>query len=58
MHFVPTAYNIVSDNFVCLSFTGTSTNDVGYGVAVSVDRYIYVTGSSDSSLNSQPYAGI
>ena len=36
---------------------GTSGGDVGYGVAVSGDGLVYVTGSAGGSLNSQVYKG-
>ncbi len=38
--------------------TGTSGDDVGDGVSVSVDvNSIYVTGFASGSLNGQPHAG-
>ena len=37
--------------------TGTTTTDVGYGVAVSGDGFIYVTGYAGGALNGQMYAG-
>ena len=42
------------DGYLSLGWTrqtGTTTNDVGYGVAVSGDGSIYVTGRTDGSLN-------
>jgi hypothetical protein len=37
--------------------TGTTTNDIGYGVAVSGDGSIFVTGSTYGALNGQVSAG-
>ncbi len=38
--------------------TGTSGTDEGSGVSASADgQYIYVTGSTEASLNGQPHAG-
>ena len=34
-----------------------SSDDYGYGVAVSSVGLIYVTGMADASLNGEPYAG-
>ena len=36
---------------------GTSGTDDGYGVAVSGDGFIYVTGGSDGNLNGRPNLG-
>ena len=36
---------------------GTSVTDVGKCVAVSGDRFIYVTGYTSGSLNGQPKKG-
>ena len=36
---------------------GSTGYDYGYGVAVSGDGFIYVTGYVEGSLNGQPYAG-
>ena len=38
--------------------TGTTGTDIGYGVAVSGDGSIYVTGFTQGSLNGQVYAGV
>ncbi len=37
--------------------TGSTASDVGYGVAVSGDGYIFVTGITGSALNGQVSAG-
>ena len=44
-------------NYDALSQQGTSGSDYGYGVAVSGDGFIYVTGSTYGSLNGQPSHG-
>ena len=52
---------VYSVDYNTLSFieqTGTSAKDEAYGVAVSGDGFIYVTGWTQGSLNSQPYKGI
>ena len=38
--------------------SGTKENDYGYSVSVDNFHNTYVTGSTDSSLNQQPYQGI
>ncbi len=37
--------------------TGSTTSDAGYGVAVSVDGFIYITGETFGALNGQVSAG-
>ncbi len=37
--------------------TGTTGGDYGYGVAVSTDGFIYVTGCTSGTLNSQVSTG-
>ena len=37
--------------------TGTTGRDFGYGVAVSGDGFIYVTGYTGASLNGQVFEG-
>ena len=47
-------------NYDTLGWTsqqGSSGFDYGYGVAVSRDGLIYVTGYTGGSLNGQPYEG-
>ena len=47
-------------NYDTLGWTsqqGTSGADFGWGVAVSCDGFIYVTGDTSGSLNGQPYLG-
>ena len=45
------------DTLEWTSQQGTSGYDGGYGVAVSGDGFIYVTGYTYDSLNGQPYKG-
>ena len=48
------------DGYTALGWTrqtGTNFDNYGYGVAVSGDGFIYVTGYTDSALNGQVYAG-
>ena len=52
---------LADDGYAALGWTsqtGTAGDDEGYGVAVSGDGFIYVTGYTEGSLNDQVYAGI
>ena len=40
------------------SLQGTSGDEKAFDVAVSVDGFIYVTGYTGGSLNTQPFQGI